>query len=211
MDEVKISVDTIGSGVRASAWHTSDFKWEIRIMHRSTKYAVSAATVMLLCASSLTAGQSATPGIGASRETESEKKEIHDFHLTTTNLNQYERAAKAYQALMLKNPKLAKRLDEEISKAGARTIGGVVEIMGSHPPIVSAMGGSGLKIREYVVMTFTLMDAAGAVAAKQKGSKEDFSAIVSPSNMAFVELHYEKVTKALGSISGVAKDDDDDD
>lgn len=175
--------------------------------------AVAATAVLLLSGAQKASSQSAAPnGANAGSATaESERKEIRDFPLTATTLNQYEAAAKAYHALMAKNPKLAQQLDGEISGAHVKTITGVVKIMETHAAIDSAIGGSGLNVREYVVMTYTLMDASGAVAAKRKGSKEDFSTAVSPSNLAFVEQHYERVSRMLATISGAAKDKDDDD
>jgi len=180
-------------------------------MRRLTICAVAATTV-LLCAAYKAAPQSAplNSGSASNSGTESEKREIRDFPLTVAKLNQYEVAAKAYRVLMTKDPKLAQQLDGEITSAGAKTIGGVVKIMETHAQIVSAINGSGLNVHEYVVMTYTLMDASGAVGAKKKGSKEDFSAGVSPSNLTFVERHYEKVSKVLETISGPGKDDDDD-
>jgi hypothetical protein len=182
-------------------------------MRPLTIFMMAATAVLLVCAAGNAWTQSTATNNGSTSNSalQAEKNEVRDFPLTTAKLSQYEAAGKAYRALMTKDLKLAQQLDAEITRAGVKTISGAVKIMETHPPIVSSIGGCGLNAHDYVVMTYTLMDASGAVAAKKKGSKDDFSGAVLPSNMAFVEKHYEKVTKVLGNISGPSKDKDDDD
>jgi len=132
-----------------------------------------------------------------------EKKEIRDFSLTADRLNKYEAATKTYNHLTGENHTLKKQLSAEALANGKNTITGGVVTIEAHPPVVAAIQHTGLSTHDYVVMTYTLVNLAGAVRMKKQGAIKEYPPSVSPPNAAFVERNYDRIAQILANAPGL--------
>jgi hypothetical protein len=132
-------------------------------------------------------------GIAAAAQTqddkaaaEAEKKEVKNFVLTTDKLDKYDAAVKAVHRVQKDNPTLKKQMDDDDSRNPSNTI-------------AKAIKDAGLPPRDFVVMTYTLINSAAAVQMKKAGTIKEYPDSVLPENAAFVDKNYERIKKIFNS------------
>jgi N-acetylglucosamine-6-phosphate deacetylase len=145
-------------------------------------------------------------GIAAAAQTqddkasaEAEKKEVKNFVLTTDKLDKYDAAVKAVHKIQKDNPTVKKQMDDDDSRNPSNTIAGSVATIEKYPPIAKAIKDAGLSPRDFVVMTYTLINSAAALQMKKAGTIEEYPDSVLPENAAFVDKNYERIKKIFNS------------
>jgi hypothetical protein len=145
-------------------------------------------------------------GIAAAAQTqddkasaEAEKKEVKNFVLTTDKLDKYDAVVKAVHKVQKDNPALKKQMDDDDSRNPSNTIAGSVATIEKYPPIAKAIRDLGLSPRDFVVMTYTLINSAAAVQMKKAGTIQEYPDSVLPENAAFVDKNYERIKKIFNS------------
>jgi hypothetical protein len=93
-------------------------------------------------------------------------------------------------------------MDEESGAKDRNTVSGSVAVIEKHPQVLRAIQGAGLSTREYVVMTYTLINTDMAVSMKKKGMIKEYPASISPANAAFVEQNFSRITALLNRLPG---------
>ncbi len=164
----------------------------------SAKYAVVLAAVLLLVTAAQGAAQNQKDD-KSSAQLEAEKNEVKNFVLTADKLDKYDAAVKAIRNTQKDNPGLQKQMDDDDSRNPSNTIAGSVAIIDKYPPIVSALKGAGLSPREFVVMTYTLINSAAATQMKKAGTIKEYPDSVLPENISFVDKNYERIKKIFNS------------
>ena len=160
----------------------------------------------LLCVFAGATPQKSKPDPKAAATAKAEKKEIQDYRLTAEKLDRYESSVIAYNKLLAANPDMKKEMHTADSSNG-NSVTGNVEKLDKHPEIVALLKNAGFTTREWVVMTYCLMNTAMEVGMKNSGTEKTYSSSIAPENAALVEKNYERVSKILDSLGG---DEDDD-
>jgi hypothetical protein len=146
-------------------------------------------------------------GVAASQDektaaqVEAEKNEVKNFVLTSDKLDKYAEALKAMRKVQKDDPALKKQMDDDNSKNPSNTIAGSVATIEKYPPVVTALKSAGLSPRDFVVMTYTLINSAAAVHMKKVGAIKEYPDSVLPDNAAFVEKNYDRISKIFNSAS----------
>src|SRR6202167_4982114 len=161
------------------------------------KTALRLALCVLLSVGIATAAQTQDDKASA----EAEKKEVRNFALTTDKLDKYDAAVKAVHKVQKDNPTIKKQMDDDDSRNPSNTIAGSVATIEKYPPIVNALKNAGLPPRDFVVMTYTLINSAGAVQMKKSGAIKEYPDSVLPENASFVEKNYDRIGKIFNSTS----------
>jgi hypothetical protein len=130
---------------------------------------------------------------------EAEKKEVKNFVLTTDKLDKYDAAVKAVHKVQKDDPTLKKQMDDDDSRNPSNTIAGSVTIIEKYPSIAKAIKDAGLSPRDFVVMTYTLINSAAAVQMKKAGTIKEYPDSVLPENAAFVDKNYERIKRVFNS------------
>ena len=138
-----------------------------------------------------------TPDEKASAE--AEKKDVKNFVLTADKLDKYEAAVKAIYKVQKENPAIKKQMDDEDSRNPSITIAGSVAMIEKYPPIANAIKGARLTPRDFVVMTYTLINAAAAVQMKKVGTIKEYPDTVLPENISLVDKNYDRIKKIFNS------------
>jgi hypothetical protein len=146
-------------------------------------------------------GVAASQDDKTSAQVEAEKNEVKNFVLTSDKLDKYAEAVKAIRKVQKDDPALKKQMDDDNSKNPSNTISGSVATIEKYPPVVSALKNAGLSPRDFVVMTYTLINSAAAVHMKKAGAIKDYPDSVLPDNAAFVEKNYDRISKIFNSAS----------
>jgi hypothetical protein len=134
-------------------------------------------------------------------QVEAEKNEVKNFVLTADKLDKYADAVKAIRKVQKDDPALKKQMDDDNSKNPSNTIAGSVATIEKYPPVVNALKIAGLPPRDFVVMTYTLINSAAAVHMKKVGAIKEYPDSVLPDNAAFVEKNYDRISKIFNSAS----------
>jgi N-acetylglucosamine-6-phosphate deacetylase len=130
---------------------------------------------------------------------ETEKKEVKNFVLTTEKLDKYDAAVKAVHKVQKDNPTIKKQMDDDDSRNPSNTIAGSVATIEKYPAIAKAIKDAGLSPRDFVVMTYTVINSAAAVQMKKAGTIKEYPDSVLPDNAAFVDKNYERIKKIFNS------------
>ena len=138
-----------------------------------------------------------TPDEKASAE--AEKKDVKNFVLTAEKLDTYEAAVKAIYKVQKDNPGIKKQMDDEDSRNPSITVAGSVAMIEKYTPIANAIKGAGLTPRDFVVMTYTLINAAAAVQMKKVGTIKEYPDTVLPGNISLVDKNYDRIKKIFNS------------
>jgi hypothetical protein len=138
-----------------------------------------------------------TPDEKASAE--AEKKDVKNFVLTADKLDKYEAAVKAIYKVQKDNPAIKKQMDDEDSRNPSITVAGSVAMIEKYTPIANAIKGAGLTPRDFVVMTYTLINAAAAVQMKKVGTIKEYPDTVLPENISLVDKNYDRIKKIFNS------------
>jgi hypothetical protein len=148
---------------------------------------------LIVCA----AAAAQTPDEKASAE--AEKKDVKNFVLTADKLDKYEAAVKAIYKVQKENPAIKKQMDDEDSQNPSITIAGSVALIEKYPPIANAIKGAGLTPHDFVVMTYSLINAAAAVQMKKVGTIKEYPDTVLPENISLVDKNYDRIKKIFNS------------
>ena len=159
------------------------------------KFSASLALCFFLIAGVAAAAQ--TPDEKASAE--AEKKDVKNFVLTADKLDKYEAAVKAINKVQKDNPAIKKQMDDEDSRNPSITVAGSVAMIEQYTPIANAIKGAGLTPRDFVVMTYTLINAAAAVQMKKVGTIKEYPDTVLPENISLVDKNYDRIKKIFNS------------
>jgi len=134
-------------------------------------------------------------------QVQAEKADVKNFVLTTDKLDKYEAAIKATLKVEKENPALKKQMDDENSQNPTNSIAGSVATIEKHPPIANAIKNAGMSPRDFVVMTYALINSAAAVQMQKAGPIKDNPDSVLPENTAFVEKNYDRIKKIFNNAS----------
>jgi hypothetical protein len=160
---------------------------------KAVGFALATILVLGICAA---AQEQQTPA-----QVQAEKAEVKNFVLTTDKLDKYEAAIKATLKVEKENPALKKQMDDENSQNPTNSIAGSVATIEKHPPIATAIKNAGMSPRDFVVMTYALINSAVAVQMQKAATIKNDSDSVLPENTAFVEKNYERIKKIFNSAS----------
>jgi hypothetical protein len=155
---------------------------------------VSVASATLLLFSTLAIAQT-SPGKSGSEETP-DQKEVRVFRLTEAKLDQYQNATKGVVKVLHQHPEIQKKMDQESTAPLEKDEGEVdrsAKSIEAHIEVSGAVKDSGLSVRDYVVMTITLVNSMMLVAMKKQGLIPEYPPSISQGNAAFVEQHYDRV------------------
>jgi hypothetical protein len=172
---------------------------------------VSVAAAMLLF-TSLAIAQ--TPPSSSGQEETPDAKEVRTFRLTTAKLDKYEGAAKGVAKVLHDHPEVKKKMAEQSAAPGEkdeREIDRSAKDVEAVPEISNAVKDSGLSVREYVVMSRTLLNSMMLVALKKQGLIQEYPPTISRDNAAFLEQNFDRVSELmmpLMSESGGMPQDD---
>lgn len=134
-------------------------------------------------------------------QVEAEKNEVKNFVLTADNLDKYAAAVKGIRKVQKDDPVLKKQMDDDNSRNPNNTIAGSVATIEKYPPVVDALKNAGLPPRDFVVMTYTLINSAAAVQMRKSGAIKEYPDSVLPDNASFVEKNYDRISKIFNSTS----------
>jgi hypothetical protein len=165
---------------------------------RATGLAVAAFLLLGICVA-------ASQDDKTSAQVEAEKNEVKNFVLTSDKLDKYAEALKAMRKVQKDDPALKKQMDDDNSKNPSNTISGSVATIEKYPPVVNALKSAGLSPRDFVVMTYTLINSAAAVHMKKLGAIKEYPDSVLPDNAAFVEKNYDRISKIFNSASDTSE------
>ena len=166
----------------------------------NTKNAMSLALVVFLLLG-IGAAAATAQEEKPSPQVEAEKNEVKNFVLTSDKLDEYAAAVKGIRKVQNDNPALKKQMDDDNSKNPSNTIAGSVATIEKYPPVVNVLKSAALSPRDFVVMTYTLINSAAAVHMKRAGAIKDYPDSVLPDNAAFVEKNYDRISKIFNSAS----------
>jgi N-acetylglucosamine-6-phosphate deacetylase len=136
---------------------------------------------------------------GEKAQVEAEKREVKNFVLTTDKLDQYGAAVTAMHKVQKDNPTIKKQMDDEDSRNPTNTIAGSVATIEKYPSIAKAIKDAGLSPRDFVVMTYTLINSAAAVQMKKAGTIKEYPDSVLPENASFVDKNYQRIKQIFNS------------
>src|ERR1700722_7875495 len=163
--------------------------------------AVVAATLLLF--NTLAAAQSSPD---SSQKEDSDAKEMRAFRLTVPKLDQFEVATNGMSKVLHDHPELKKKINEEpdapadSEDKGEHKIDRSVKSIEAMPEISAAVKDSGLSVREYVVMSFTLVSTLMVVTLKKQGMIAEYPPNVSLENAAFIEHNFERASKVMAPL-----------
>jgi len=121
-------------------------------------------------------------------------------------LNKFEAAVKALNKLYAQKPGLEATLMNETGTHN--TISDSNGVIEKHPEVAAAIKGAGFSTtREYVVMSYALLNTFSNVKMKKMGYIKQIPASISAENAAFVEQNYDRVNGIVNILT--PKDEDD--
>jgi hypothetical protein len=139
----------------------------------------------------------AQQGKKGAQASDPDQVEMTGFHLNLDNLERFAAASKG----MMKYPKEKQSLQDAMSdSADARTISGMVRTVEKYPALAREIKSAGLTVRDYSVMSGTLVTTAMAVGMRKQGILPQIPPTVSAENAAFVEKNYDKIDALMKSL-----------
>lgn len=161
---------------------------------------------------------SAGRGSGSSASTpmtQSQREDLHDairgYRLSEGTVDKVIAATQKMHALEKANPKLAAAMNQEHDDASdARSIDDLASHLDAMPPVKAVLSSVGLSARDYVLTSFTLMEAGAAYQFQKAGKLPPSSELakdVSPGNLAYVGAHQAQL-QALQKANDASSDGD---
>ena len=163
----------------------------------NAKYATSFALAVFLL---LGIGSAAAQDEKSSAQVQAEKNEVKNFVLTSDKLDKYAAAVNAIRKVQKDDPALKKKMDDDNAKNPSNTIADSVANIEKYPAVADALKNAGLPPRDFVVMTYTLINAAAEVQKKKAGRAQDPDSAL-PENVTFVEKNYDRIKKIFNGAS----------
>ena len=143
----------------------------------------------------LAAGVAAGLGAGPARAQSKDDRELLSYVLTMDKVQRLSNAAKGLHELEKRHPEMASE------HAGNQSIDAMVRNLQRYPDAVAVLNRNGIPPREYAVGFLTLIQSTMAVGLKRAGTfpsyPPELAAMVSKTNLAFVEQHYAEIKKLL--------------
>ena len=133
---------------------------------------------------------------------DAEQKELHDYVLTMDKINKMAAVTKAFQDYAKRHPEV-----NSDKNSDSKSLDDMVQKIQKLPEAQAILAKNGMSARDYAVGFFSLMQASIAVGAKKSGAYKDYPPemlkLVTPANLAFVEQHFDEITK----LTKMASDD----
>jgi hypothetical protein len=145
-------------------------------------------------------GVAASQDEKSSAQIEAEKNEVKNFVLTSDKLDKYAAAVNAIRKVQKDDPALKKKMDDDNAKNPSNTIADSVANIEKYPTVANALKDAGLPPRDFVVMTYTLINAAAEVQRKKAGTTQDPDSAL-PENVTFVEKNYDRIKKIFNGAA----------
>jgi len=131
-----------------------------------------------------------------------DRKEIHDYVLTTDKLTRFERAATGVQTVLKDTPGLQDQLNADAqNNAGPNTIAQSVAALDKYPQLVSIIKSNGFSTHEYIVITFVIMNVYTYIAVKKTSPNLPMPPAVSPANVTFIQSNFARVDALVQLMS----------
>lgn len=148
-------------------------------------------------AASTSNGSTAAPASSATAMTQAQKQDlhdaIHDYRLTDDNVDKVIAATQKMRALEKANPKLVDAMQREHGDASdAKSVDDAAAHLDAIPPVKAILSSEGLSARDYVLTTFTLMEAGAAYQIQKAGKlppNSELAKDVTPENLAYIGGH----------------------
>lgn len=156
----------------------------------------------LLAAAALAAG----PIEGAMPFPAADTSEIQAYVLTDSGLARFEKAANALKALAFQDCIVDEDEDDD---AGPTSIESAVAKLEAYPGAKGAVQSAGMTSREFVVMTYALVQNMVAAEAAQRSGGRMLPGI-NPANVAFLGQHAADIDELRSDEAAVACGDGDD-
>ena len=147
------------------------------------------AGIGLVCASS--SGQSRP------HANDPDLKEMRDYKLSMDVIQRYVVAVKKAGT-----DAAAKSCFEKNSPGDAPSLDAGEKLIAACPAAVADLKSAGLKPREFLIITASLIGDVMAVGMKKNGTIKEYPPSISPENVAFIEQNYDKLQAMLAPLSG---------
>jgi len=121
-------------------------------------------------------------------------KEVRDYRL---NMDVVQRFAQSFKTM---NANAAKKCFDNDAPGNAPSIDAGEKLIMACPAAMADLKKAGLKPREFLVVTASLLGGFMAVGMKKSGAIKEYPDSVSPENAAFIEQNYDKLQKVLAPV-----------
>lgn len=145
----------------------------------------------------LTLAPTAAPQATAAKKTpanDPDMKEIKEYRLSIEGIQKY---VAAFKALVADTSAVCLK---EAPPGNAKTLAEGEKILAGCGHAAADISGAGLKPREFLVITGTLMGDIMAVGMKRQGIIKEYPEIVSAENANFVEQNFDKIQALLAPL-----------
>jgi hypothetical protein len=122
-------------------------------------------------------------------------KEIREYRL---NLDVVQRFAQSFKTINADGA--AKKCFENDAPGNAPSLDAGEKLIMACPPAVADLKKAGLKPREFLIVTASLLGGFMAVGMKKSGTIKEYPDSISPENAAFIEQNYDKLQKVLAPV-----------
>jgi hypothetical protein len=170
-------------------------------LFRAAALAAACALVSSAAAAQSKAAPKTAPSKAAtSTSNDADQRELLSYTLTMDKVQKLAGAIHGLGALAQAHPELKSAASPDNDSLDA-----ITKRLQQYPDAVAVLAKNGLSPREFAVGSLTLMQSAMAVGFKKSGVVKEYPAemtkLVSPANLAFVEQHYDDITKAMPEMS----------
>lgn len=151
------------------------------------------------------------PGTGRAQST-SDEQAIAAYKLTMPAMRKAGQATERMLELLLRDDGLAKELETLAQEEGAGEEQGIADIVAAYdkvPKLKGAITGSGLSVREFVVMQLAMMQAALVVGFQDPdntGKEITIPDGVSKENVAFVRTNWDALQRMSARTQALQKE-----
>jgi len=163
---------------------------------------------------SSSAAPAASASASANAMTQAQKEDVHDairgYQLTEDNVDKVIAATQKMHALEKSNPQLAAAMQRDHGGGDAKSVDEVASRMEAMPPVKAILSSVGISARDYVLTTFTLMEAGAAYQIQKAGKlppNSELAKDVSPANLAYIGSHQAQL-RALEKADGSRDQED---
>lgn len=140
---------------------------------------------------------STAPSTAASGMTQGQQQDvrnaIHDYRLSDDNVNKVIEVTQKMRALQTSNPQLAAAMEQEHGDVNdTKSIDEAASRLDAIPPVKAMLSSAGLSARDYLLTTFTVMEAGAAYQIQKAGKlppNSELAKDVSPENLAYIGSH----------------------
>lgn len=157
-------------------------------------------------------GSAATAAARPSGDGDAELEEISDYRLGMPKVERWYQAQRNVLEAMRKDPSIAARLEnDESEEEGGPSLDELEERYSSIPEVRAAIEAVGLEVREFGVITYSLVQASFAQAALQMGANRDSvlaNTGIDPANLDFVRDNQAELQRLQAEIAALTPKDD---